>query len=230
MMPSQQHPTGWFHPGVLAGVIVLTGWACAGGGDGDQGSGGNGQGAGGDAQPNTGGTDDTGGNTGSGGTGGNGGMPATPGEPAELVGITAAHNHERSTLGLPVLSWDPALAQIAKTWAAKCVDNTAPMGLIDHNPDRAVGYNGSVGENIYANSGNATGEDAVASWISEKKDYTYSSNTCAAMKICGHYTQVVWRDTTKIGCAFHRCSSLKYSGTIVCDYSPAGNIIGRKPY
>ena len=31
-------------------------------------------------------------------------------------------------------------------------------------------------------------ESGVASWVNEKKDYTYSTNSCSG--VCGHYTQV----------------------------------------
>ncbi|KAK4849585.1 hypothetical protein QYF36_026341 [Acer negundo] len=42
---------------------------------------------------------------------------------------------------------------------------------------------------------------AVQMWVNEKSDYDYNSNTCAPGKVCGHYTQVVWRNSVRIGCA-----------------------------
>ena len=68
------------------------------------------------------------------------------------------------------------------------------------------------------------------SWAEEKSDYTYSSNTCASGAICGHYTQLVWRNTTRVGCAIHTCPGLTYGSAIFCDYYPAGNFNGQKPY
>ena len=48
--------------------------------------------------------------------------------------------------------------------------------------------------------------------------------------MCGHYTQVVWRNTTKIGCAIYTCPGFQYGSTVVCDYGPGGNIGGQSPY
>jgi pathogenesis-related protein 1 len=162
---------------------------------------------------------------------GGSGTPDAPGgvgEPANLAGITLAHNNARAKVGDPPLVWDPALATIAQNWVQQCID-TDGNGLVDHNANRSQGYPTYVGENIYASTGTATGPDAVASWVSEGQYYDYASNTCAAGQICGHYTQVVWKATQKLGCALYNCSSLTYSSTIVCDYGPGGND-GGKPY
>ncbi|KAG4114361.1 hypothetical protein ERO13_D12G041532v2 [Gossypium hirsutum] len=65
-------------------------------------------------------------------------------------------------------------------------------------------------------------------WVNEKANYNYNSNRCAAGKVCGHYTQVVWRNSVHLGCAKVKCNN---GGTfIVCNYSPRGNIVGQKPY
>jgi hypothetical protein len=40
----------------------------------------------------------------------------------------------------------------------------------------------------------------------------------------GHYTQIVWPTTTRVGCAIASTSRTDY---LVCRYSPAGNIDGR---
>jgi len=157
-------------------------------------------------------------------------MPDGPSadEPAGLEGTTAAHNAVRATVGVAGLVWDPALAVIAQGWANQCVDQMAPTGLIDHNPGRSDTYPEYVGENIYASSGGATGTAAVSAWASEEADYDYASNTCNG--VCGHYTQIVWRDTTKVGCALANCAGLSYPSSIVCNYAPGGNVNGQRPY
>ncbi len=187
-------------------------------------SGGGGGGAGGTAQGGAaaGGTTSSGG-TSSGGTSSGGGTSA--GEPPELSGITAAHNAARATEGVAPLTWDPALAAVAQKWADACVDNEPPKGLIDHNDGRSDDYPGYVGENIYGSSGQASGADAVNSWMSEKQYYDYASDSCSG--VCGHYTQVMWADSKKLGCAVSNCSGQKFGNGIVCNYSPGGNSGGR---
>jgi uncharacterized protein YkwD len=151
------------------------------------------------------------------------------GEPPEVAGITAAHNAVRAGVGVGPLTWSPALAATATGWAVRCVDQAAPIGLLDHNPDRSAGHPYYVGENIYASSGTASADAAVAAWAGEAVSYDYASNTCAAGQVCGHYTQVVWAKTREVGCARHDCPGLTFHSTIVCDYGPGGND-GSRPY
>jgi len=129
--------------------------------------------------------------------------------------------------------WDPALATIALNWANTCTDANGD-GLLDHNPNRGATYPDSVGENIYATTATALPADAVNLWDAESQDYDITANTCdgapynfetnANWGKCGHYTQLVNRGTLKVGCAIVKCNSLRFSGTAICDYSPAGNI------
>ena len=153
-----------------------------------------------------------------------------PQEPVALSGMTAEHNKVRDLVGVGPLIWDSALAAIARDWAETCTDNQSPTGLLDHNPGRSDGYPGYVGENIYASTGTATAIGAVMSWASEKNYYDYESNTCAVGKVCGHYTQMVWSDTLRVGCGIALCPKLKYASTIVCNYSPGGNYPNQQPY
>jgi hypothetical protein len=45
--------------------------------------------------------------------------------------------------------------------------------------------------------------------------------------VVGHYTQMIWRGTTRIGCAL--ASSRRWD-VLVCRYGPPGNFIGEMPY
>ncbi|MEZ4401003.1 MAG: CAP domain-containing protein [Kofleriaceae bacterium] len=156
--------------------------------------------------------------------------PTAGGEPPGLEGLVAAHNAARAAVGVGPLTWDPALAAIADAWVRQCVDQQAPTGLVDHNANRSSGYPTYVGENIYGSSGTASGTAAVASWVGEQQNYHHDTNTCDSGRVCGHYTQVVWRATTKVGCALYRCPGLQFGSTVVCDYGPGGNISGQSPY
>jgi pathogenesis-related protein 1 len=78
-------------------------------------------------------------------------------------------------------------------------------------------------------------DDAVASWVAESKDYDHSHNRCAKGKVCGHYTQVVWRHTRRVGCAVASCtggSPFRANDwtLVVCNYDPPGNVVGERPY
>ena len=73
----------------------------------------------------------------------------------------------------------------------------------------------------------------VAMWASEAKSYDYATNGCSG--VCGHYTQVVWRSTTSVGCAIQRCATgSPFGGSTwffaVCNYVPPGNFVGERPY
>ncbi|KAF5760287.1 putative CAP domain-containing protein [Helianthus annuus] len=123
------------------------------------------------------------------------------------------HNCIRRVLNLPPLVWDDKVAERAQAWANK-------------RTDCAMIHSEGGGENL-ASGHDLSGLWAVQLWIDERLDYDYSKNECTAM--CGHYTQVVWKNTTKVGCGKSRCTDGK-SNMIVCNYDPPGNYIGEYPY
>lgn len=127
-------------------------------------------------------------------------------------------NHVRAEHGLPPLAWSEKLMDSAGTWAQELIKD-CERDLM-HDPE----WDG--GENLA--KGYRTPEAAVAAWAGEEKDYDYSSNTCADSKVCGHYTQIVWADTTEFGCQQYNCQDGR--PVLVCRFLPAGNVIGEKPY
>lgn len=146
-------------------------------------------------------------------------------QPSEIV---AAHNTWRTQVGVGALTYSATLAASAQAWANQL--KTANNCNMQHS-----GTSG-VGENLYWASAwsngvvqNVQSADVVNAWGAEKADYSYATNTCAAGKVCGHYTQVVWKNTTSVGCGMAVCDSPK-NQVWVCQYSPAGNYVGQKPY
>lgn len=150
-------------------------------------------------------------------------------EPLALAGITAAHNEVRAKVGVGPLKWSAALAATAQAWVDQGVDVDGVPGIIDINTNRSAGHPYYVGENIYASTSPATPSAAVALWASEGARYDYASNTCSS-GYCGNYTQVVWAATREVGCGIAWLPHLTFSGTIVCNYGPGGNIVGSRPY
>lgn len=141
----------------------------------------------------------------------------------------ALHNRERALVGKPALSWDAGLASLAQDWAHQlCGKGRGARGL-RHRPVRP----GGPGENLW--QGMATGgqvfpvASAIRDWAAEKRYYDPRTGGCRG-GVCGHYTQMIWGTTTRVGCAAATCPSGAFTATVwVCNYSPAGNILGLRP-
>ncbi|XP_024980004.1 pathogenesis-related protein PR-1 type-like [Cynara cardunculus var. scolymus] len=129
-----------------------------------------------------------------------------------------AHNAARKEVGLGPMKWDATVAQFAQNYANR---RKVDCALRHSNTNK-------YGENIAWGTGELSGVDAVRMWVDEKANYDYKSNTCAIFKMCGHYTQVVWKTSVRLGCARVRC--LNQAWFITCNYEPPGNYIGVKPY
>ncbi|KAM5549827.1 pathogenesis-related protein 1-like [Rosa sericea] len=128
-----------------------------------------------------------------------------------------AHNSARAAVGVGGLTWDTNLATYAQRYANSHIGDC-----------NLVHSGGPYGENLAKSTGDLSGTSAVNLWVGEKAYYDYNSNTCASGKVCGHYTQVVWRNSARVGCAKVRCNN---GGTFIgCNYDPRGNIVGQKPY
>ncbi|PKI51195.1 pathogenesis-related protein PR-1 type-like [Punica granatum] len=128
-----------------------------------------------------------------------------------------AHNAARAQVGVDPISWNETVAAYAHDYASKRSEDC-----------NLVHSGGSYGENLAWSSADLSGTDAVNMWVAEKNDYDYNSNTCADGKMCGHYTQVVWRNSVHLGCAKVQCST---GGTFIsCNYDPPGNFNGQRPY
>lgn len=142
--------------------------------------------------------------------------------------IVADHNVYRRELGVPDLKWSPVLAEYAQAWANELA--LKRNCVMQHRPhDTKSPWNLVYGENIFSGSGGYTFRDAVKAWGDEKKMFNTRTKQCnGGWAPCGHYTQIIWRQTTEVGCAVARCPN----GTLimVCNYNPAGNIMGRPPY
>ncbi|MDO8704662.1 MAG: CAP domain-containing protein [Sulfuricaulis sp.] len=163
-------------------------------------------------------------------------LVAIPAYAAEIdaSAIIATHNKWRAKAGVPEkLTYSPALAATAQAWA----DN---LKRASHCRMRHSKPDGQYGENLYWASAltwsnghrelqNVSPERVVDSWGSEEANYDYAKNRCTPGKMCGHYTQVVWRSTTTVGCAMAVCDET-LEQVWVCQYQPAGNLVGSKPY
>lgn len=135
---------------------------------------------------------------------------ATEMTPEEQAAILADHNQARKALNLPALKWDCGLASFAQSWANG--------GKFRHRDDP------SIGENLFV-SNNAAEPIAsvVPDWLDEKPNYVVKTGECVTDTVCTHYSQIMWRETTLIGCGINRHLTDKWLVFVVCNYSPAGN-------
>nr|XP_033770869.1 peptidase inhibitor R3HDML [Geotrypetes seraphini] len=160
--------------------------------------------------------------------------------PGDMHAILDYHNQVRSQVFPPAANmeymiWDERLARSAEAWASQCI--------WDHGPAHVLRY---IGQNLALYSGRYRSViSLVQSWYNERHYYSFPypqecypscPNKCSG-SICGHYTQMVWASSNRIGCAVNTCRNIKIPGTtrqmailLVCNYSIKGNWIGEAPY
>uniref|UniRef100_A0A0E0CKD3 Protein kinase domain-containing protein n=1 Tax=Oryza meridionalis TaxID=40149 RepID=A0A0E0CKD3_9ORYZ len=132
------------------------------------------------------------------------------------------HNAARAGVGAGMLSWDSTVAAYAADYAEKRKSDC-----------RNVHSNGPYGENLFQGVAHIswTASDALFSWLGEAKNYNCTGNTCKDGQECGEYTQLMWTNSTRVGCASVTCDDSAGGGTfIACNYDPPGNVAGQRPY
>lgn len=137
--------------------------------------------------------------------------PAPVGSVAQQ--FVAAHNRVRASHCAGPLTWSAKLATVAQRWAESLRDQGCMFG---HS-------GGQYGENLAAGTQGALDPEAtVAMWYDELKLYRFPDGGFS-MKT-GHFTQVVWRGTSQVGCGHSVCNGMDIW---VCEYDPPGNWEGQ---
>jgi pathogenesis-related protein 1 len=136
------------------------------------------------------------------------------------------HNNARKEVNVPPLEWSVELAKYAQEWADFLAnDNNCQIA---HR--RSMGKDPrNAGENIFSGSGRIY--DALYAskvWYSEIKNYDHSLSAEMGYNKAGHYTQMIWSKTKKLGIGMATCKNGNI--IIVGNYDPPGNYIGEKPY
>ena len=143
--------------------------------------------------------------------------------PSQFPGrVLAAHNAVRAQAGAAGLVWDPALG----TAAAKYAVQLAVTNAFQHSDRKA---RPGTGENLWMGSrGSYSVETMVGGWASERRLFVpgaFPNNSRSGnWADIGHYSQMIWPTTQRIGCALASNATTDY---LVCRYWPAGNIDGR---
>jgi hypothetical protein len=149
-------------------------------------------------------------------------LPVTP-PGGQVQEILDAHNKYRAEVGVPPLQWSDSLAASAQQWA----NYLASTGQFKHS-----GTNG-VGENLAEGSppGSFTVTQLVDIWGAEKQYFTRgifpNVSSTGNWEAVGHYTQMVWRNTTQVGCGVATGDG---NIVLVGQYTPQGNVNGESVY
>lgn len=170
-----------------------------------------------------------------------------------------AHNQARAEVGVTPVFWSEEIAQFALDWIqenqklyTECVTKKE-LPELKHRPQEGK-FQQRYGENLACWGGSGEVETvakrAVALWLEEKADFdklnkenNYQVGDENGKKdendhpvVVGHYTQIVWKNTARIGAAKWQVSCTDADGkirvyvVIVCNYDPYGNIVGAKPF
>jgi uncharacterized protein YkwD len=143
--------------------------------------------------------------------------PAPARAPAGLAtAMVAEHNRYRAQHCAPPVAWSAELAAYAQRWADSLRDHRCAF---EHS-------RGKYGENLAAGTGGMLDPAAVvAMWYGEVSAYDFKKGGGFSMAT-GHFSQVVWRGTTRIGCAKSTCFDADLTDIWVCSYDPPGNVEG----
>jgi hypothetical protein len=137
--------------------------------------------------------------------------------------LLALHNRERASTGAAPLVWDAGLASAAAAYGPAL----ERLGKLAHSPP---GIRFGQGENLWMGTRDAYElEEMVGSWAAERSlfrpGFFPTVSTSRNWSDVAHYTQMIWKGTTRVGCAVRKSRKWDF---LICRYSPPGNVVGQR--
>ena len=139
--------------------------------------------------------------------------------------LLVVHNAERLRLGLPPLAWNPSLARDAGDYAKQLLS----QGRLQH---ASISARKGNGENLWMGTAGAWNSDAmVGMFLDERRHFRAATFPDVSLtgnwSDVGHYTQLMWTSTYRIGCAM---ATGPTDDILVCRYREAGNVEGERAF
>ncbi|XP_019428162.1 PREDICTED: pathogenesis-related protein PR-1-like isoform X3 [Lupinus angustifolius] len=130
-----------------------------------------------------------------------------------------AHNWVRSKYNLSSLTWDMKLENFASSYL-----------MVRYEDCKMIHSTSEYGENLFwGKKLHWKPSDAVYYWYDEYNWYDLKTLKCSPQKVCGHFTQLVWKDSIRVGCALQHCKDRSLGMLIACEYDPPGNYPDENP-
>ena len=144
-------------------------------------------------------------------------------EEAVAERLLAVHNAARAEVGAPPLQWDRGLAVAAASYGPQL----AAIGRLQHSPRHA---RPGQRENLaMAWTETTSPEQLIGMWVQEKRNFHPgvfpAVGRTGKWEEIAHYTQMVWKSTTHVGCALYPAPN-RWT-YLICRYSPPGNVDGK---
>ncbi|XP_071844138.1 Golgi-associated plant pathogenesis-related protein 1-like [Apostichopus japonicus] len=131
-----------------------------------------------------------------------------------------AHNNYRAQHGAPPLKLNGNINKYAQRWANRC----AKKATLQHRK------NGKYGENIHF-AYDSQGVDSITGATASKAFYDeiskYNFNSAQFAQGTGHFTQLVWKNSKRMGVGVAFNPKNKNQVYAVFNYDPAGNVQGQ---
>jgi uncharacterized protein YkwD len=127
-----------------------------------------------------------------------------------------AHNEYRKRHGVPPLKLDKEICKVAQNWANHLISRN----VLQHSNNK------DYGENLFCMTSSnpnfsVSGREAVEAWYNEIQCHQFGTEPTGLAS--GHFTQVVWKESVKLGVAFAKSGGRV---VVVANYDPPGNYIG----
>ncbi|XP_019960536.2 cysteine-rich venom protein pseudecin [Paralichthys olivaceus] len=127
---------------------------------------------------------------------------------------------EPSASDMLMMNYSDEVAASAQAWVDKCI-------LAHGAPSTRMLKGYQLGENLFYSSAPYPWTAVIDAWHSEVAHYLYPNGSTNGQAI-GHYTQVVWNSSYKVGCGMALCpNNIYFYG---CHYYRAGNFRRWPPY